>query len=150
LSSGWLIQVPNEKAIHLEKRPPKTPAICVRKLNHVCEWRGYERSRAAGTSALWLRGRAPLRPIVSLQPPSRISLLKKWRALMVHYFFQADYRGIISVNDDVGEEFSTLQDAQAHAAVVANELARNCTQDVAVSVLDEDGILLAKAMAPAQ
>jgi hypothetical protein len=78
-----------------------------------------------------------------------MSLLKKWRALMARYFFQADHRGVI-VSDDVGEEFSTLQDAHAHAAVVANELARNCTQDVAVSVFDEDGILLAKAMAPAQ
>jgi hypothetical protein len=32
---------------------------------------------------------------------------------MAHYFFPANYRGI-SVNDDVGEEFSTLQDAEAH------------------------------------
>jgi hypothetical protein len=68
---------------------------------------------------------------------------------MARYFFQADYRGI-SVNDDVGEEFSTLQDAEAHAVVVANELARNSAHTVAVSVLGEDGILLAKAMAPSQ
>jgi hypothetical protein len=68
---------------------------------------------------------------------------------MPRYFFQADYRGI-SVNDDVGEEFSTLQDAEAHAAVVANELARNSPHAVTVSVVDEDGILLAKAMVPSQ
>jgi hypothetical protein len=68
---------------------------------------------------------------------------------MARYFFQADYRGI-SVNDDVGEEFSTLQDAEAHAVVVANELARSSVHAVAVSVLGEDGILLAKAMAPSQ
>lgn len=68
---------------------------------------------------------------------------------MARYFFQADYRGNL-VHDDVGEEFSTLQDAEAHATVVANELARNCTQGVAVSVLGEDGILLARAMVPSQ
>jgi hypothetical protein len=68
---------------------------------------------------------------------------------MPRYFFQADYRGI-SVNDDVGEEFSTVQDAEAHAAVVANELARNSAHAVAVSVVDADGILLAKATAPSQ
>jgi hypothetical protein len=68
---------------------------------------------------------------------------------MARYFFQADYRGI-RVYDDVGEEFSALQDAEAHASVVANELARNCTQLVAVSVVGEDGILLAKAMAPSK
>jgi hypothetical protein len=40
---------------------------------------------------------------------------------MARYFFRANYRGT-SVNDDVGEEFSTLRDAEAHAAIVANEL----------------------------
>jgi hypothetical protein len=65
---------------------------------------------------------------------------------MARYLFRADYRGI-SVNDDVGEEFSTLQDAEAHATIVANELVRNCSQAVTVSVLSEDGILLAKAAA---
>ncbi len=68
---------------------------------------------------------------------------------MPRYFFQADYRGI-SVNDNVGEEFATLQDAEAHATVVANELARNSVHAVAVSVVDEDGMLLAKAMVPSQ
>jgi hypothetical protein len=68
---------------------------------------------------------------------------------MPRYFFQAYYRGI-SVNDDVGEEFSTLQDAEAHAVAVANELARNSAHGVTVSVLGEDAILLAKATAPSQ
>jgi uncharacterized protein DUF6894 len=68
---------------------------------------------------------------------------------MPRYFFQADYRGI-SANDDVGEEFSTLQDAEAHATVAANDLARNSAHAVAISVLSEDGILLAKATAPSQ
>jgi hypothetical protein len=66
---------------------------------------------------------------------------------MTRYFFRADYRGI-SVNDDVGEEFSTLRDAEAHATIVANELVRNSAQAVTVSVFSEDGILLAKAAAP--
>jgi len=65
---------------------------------------------------------------------------------MARYFFRADYRGI-TVNDDVGEEFSTLRDAEAHAAIVANELARNRSEAVTVSVLSQDGTLLAKAAA---
>jgi hypothetical protein len=63
---------------------------------------------------------------------------------MARYFFRADYRNT-SVNDDVGEEFSTLHGAEAHATVVANELARNSTEAVTVAILSEDGILLAKA-----
>jgi hypothetical protein len=146
LSSGVLIQVPNKKAIHLEKRPPQD-ASYLRSQSELClQWRGHERSRAAGFPRC---GCASWRPIVSLRPPNRISLLKKWRALVPRYFFQADYRGT-SVNDDVGEEFSTLYDAEAHAAVVANELARNSAHAVAISVLGEDGLLLAKAMAPSQ
>jgi uncharacterized protein DUF6894 len=75
---------------------------------------------------------------------SRISfLLKNGRALMARYFFPANYRGI-SVNDDVGEEFSTLQDAEAHATIVANELGHHSSQAVTVSVFSEDGTLLAK------
>jgi hypothetical protein len=62
---------------------------------------------------------------------------------MARYFFPANYRGI-RVNDDVGEEFSTLQDAEAHAAIVANELGHRSSQAVTVSVFSEDGILLAK------
>jgi hypothetical protein len=67
---------------------------------------------------------------------------------MARYFFRADYRNS-SVKDDVGEEFSTLQGAEAHATVVANELVRNSPQAVTVAVLSEDGILLAKAPASA-
>jgi hypothetical protein len=36
LSNGLLIQVTDEKAIYLEKRPSKMPVICVRKLNCAC------------------------------------------------------------------------------------------------------------------
>jgi kynureninase len=77
---------------------------------------------------------------------SNFVLAQEWRSLMARYFFRADYGGI-SVDDDVGEEFSTLQDAEAHAAIVANELVRNSSQAVTVSVFSEDGILLAKAAA---
>ena len=62
---------------------------------------------------------------------------------MPHYFFQADYHGA-TVVDDIGEEFSTLQEAQAHAAVVAEELGRHNSKAV-VSVLNEEGILIASA-----
>lgn len=62
---------------------------------------------------------------------------------MARYFFPANYRGI-SVNDDVGEEFSTLQDAEAHATIVANEIGHHSSQAVTVSVVSEDGVLLAK------
>jgi hypothetical protein len=56
---------------------------------------------------------------------------------MARYFFRANYRGT-SVSDDVGEEFSTLQDAEAHAAIVANKPVRNSAQAVTVSVFSEE------------
>jgi hypothetical protein len=54
------------------------------------------------------------------------------------YFFQAQYRGS-TLTDHIGEEFSTLQQAEAHAAVVAKELG----PEAIVSVLGGDGKLLA-------
>jgi hypothetical protein len=62
---------------------------------------------------------------------------------MSHYFFQAQYRGS-TLTDDIGEEFSTLQEAEAHAAVVAEELGRNGSE-ATVFVLGEDGKLLARS-----
>jgi len=64
---------------------------------------------------------------------------------MTRYFFQADYHGT-TVGDDFGEEFSTLKEAEAHAAIVANELGRNDTQAVCVRVLTENGVALASAV----
>ncbi len=61
---------------------------------------------------------------------------------MPRYFFQARYRGA-TVIDDVGEEFSTLQEAETHAALVAGELARNETKPVAVSVLSQNQLSVA-------
>ena len=64
---------------------------------------------------------------------------------MARYLFQADYRGV-TATDDIGEEFSTLQEAEAHAAIVANELSRNTSEAVTVSVLSEDGTLVTKGI----
>jgi hypothetical protein len=64
---------------------------------------------------------------------------------MARYLFQAHYHGA----DDIGEEFGTLREAEAHATVVANELGRNGAQDQAVTVLvlSENGELLARSVA---
>jgi hypothetical protein len=60
---------------------------------------------------------------------------------MALYFFRAHYRGVM-LTDDVGEEFATPKEAEAHAVIVARELARNDVQPVTVSVLTEDGDLI--------
>jgi hypothetical protein len=65
---------------------------------------------------------------------------------MPRYLFQVDYHGD-TVTDDIGEEFSTLQEAEAHAAIVADELSRNTSDAVTVSVLGEDGILVTSGIA---
>jgi hypothetical protein len=64
--------------------------------------------------------------------------------VMPRYFFQADCHGV-TVDDDVGEEFSTLQEAEAHAAAVASELGRNESEEVVVLVLMEHGVSAASA-----
>ena len=60
---------------------------------------------------------------------------------MARYCFKARYGGAEYV-DDIGEEFATRQEAEAHAAVVANELGRNNSQAITIHLLSEDGILL--------
>jgi hypothetical protein len=68
---------------------------------------------------------------------------------MTRYLFQAQYRGAM-LTDDIGEDFATLREAEAHATVVANELGRNDARDqavVTVSVLSEDGELLGRSAA---
>jgi hypothetical protein len=65
---------------------------------------------------------------------------------MARYFFRAQYRGA-TLTDDIGEEFATLHEAEAHATVVANELGRNSSQIATVFVLGEDGELLARSAA---
>jgi hypothetical protein len=64
---------------------------------------------------------------------------------MTRYFFAADYHGV-SAEDDVGEEFTTLQEAEDHAAIVAYELGCNDSQTVCVRVLTEGGALLASVV----
>jgi hypothetical protein len=65
---------------------------------------------------------------------------------MTRYLFQAQYRGS-TLTDDIGEEFATLHEAEAHATVVADELGRNGPEDRAITVfvLSEDGELLARS-----
>jgi hypothetical protein len=59
------------------------------------------------------------------------------------YKFRTDYDGVIS-QDDVGEVFSALVEAVAHASLVATELSRNNTRSIAVSVVDETGTIVAE------
>jgi len=67
---------------------------------------------------------------------------------MTRYLFQARYHGA-TLTDDIGEEFVTLREAEAHATVVAKELGRNRGGDQAITVfvLSEDGDLLARSSA---
>jgi hypothetical protein len=62
---------------------------------------------------------------------------------MARYLFLANYRGATIV-DDIGEDFPTLREAEAHAAIVANELGRNNPQPVTVFVLSPDVIPFAE------
>jgi hypothetical protein len=65
---------------------------------------------------------------------------------MTRYLFQAQYHGS-TLTDDIGEQFATLREAEAHATVVADELGRNAAEDhtVTVFVLSEDRELLARS-----
>lgn len=55
---------------------------------------------------------------------------------MALYYFHARYRGTM-VSDDVPEEFSTVAEAENHAAIVASELGRNGGGPVTVFVYGE-------------
>jgi hypothetical protein len=61
---------------------------------------------------------------------------------MARYYFQANYRGV-TVVDEIGEDFPTLQQAKAHATVVAQELSRNDPWPVTIFVLNQEGMQLA-------
>jgi hypothetical protein len=63
--------------------------------------------------------------------------------MMARYFFEAHYHGV-TVTDEIGEEFSTLEKAEAYAARVAKELGRNDSAEVTVKVLSAEQTLLAK------
>jgi hypothetical protein len=64
---------------------------------------------------------------------------------MTRYLYQAQYRGA-TLTDDIGEEFATLREAEAHATVVAKQLGRNHADGHAITVfvLSGDGELLAR------
>jgi hypothetical protein len=59
---------------------------------------------------------------------------------MAHYFFPIRCKNL-SIDDAQGQRFSTLDEAKAHAAVIAGELAQDgkAYQDCAVCVLNETG-----------
>jgi uncharacterized protein DUF6894 len=86
--------------------------------------------------------------IIWVSVPAHAEVSIYARVAMTHYLFQAQYRGV-TLTDDIGEDFSTLREAEAYATVVANELGRNDARDraVTVSVLSEDGELLARSAA---
>jgi uncharacterized protein DUF6894 len=65
-------------------------------------------------------------------------------AVMTRYYFRVDYDDT-SYQDDIGEMFPGLNEAIAHAGVVARELRRNNPVRIAVSVVDETGATLADA-----
>jgi hypothetical protein len=62
---------------------------------------------------------------------------------MPRFYFTVDYDGVI-YTDDSGELFATSESAEAHAAVVANELGRNSSDAICVSVVDEHGVELGR------
>jgi len=57
------------------------------------------------------------------------------------FYFCAEYDGIVRW-DEQGQSFPTLQKAEEHAHVVADELSRNTAKRVSVSVVDERGAVL--------
>jgi hypothetical protein len=68
---------------------------------------------------------------------------------MARYFFNAHYRGS-TVIDDVGEEFTTTREAEAHAAIISRELSRNDSPLVTVFVHNEGGVLIASKVGAAE
>jgi len=60
------------------------------------------------------------------------------------YRFRSDYDGVMC-EDDVGEVFSTIAEAAAHASVVATELSRNNARPLIVFVVDETGTIVAES-----
>ena len=73
-------------------------------------------------------------------PPSNGS------ALVRRYFFPVDYDGITH-EDETGEVFLTLDEAEAYAEVVARELTRNSRHSITVYLVDEDGDQLGRFVA---
>ena len=72
-----------------------------------------------------------------------VTFNKKDSHPMAQYYFIVDYDGS-TIRDDDGEIFRSLQEAEAHSAVVARELAHNNGKTVVVRVTDDEGMVLAK------
>jgi hypothetical protein len=77
---------------------------------------------------------------------SRVAAGAMGRYTMTRFLFQANYLGL-TLTDDIGELFSTLREAEAHAAIVARELSRNSPHRVTVFVLTQDGTVLTSTAA---
>ena len=57
------------------------------------------------------------------------------------FYFSVDYDGTL-YDDETGEVFLTLQDAEAYAEIVARELGRNNHKSVEVFLVGDDGARL--------
>jgi hypothetical protein len=74
----------------------------------------------------------------ALHPPAEHPTSAIGGSTMARYFFQANYRGV-TVVDEIGEDFPTVQEAEAHASAVAKELSHNNHQPATVLVLRPRG-----------
>jgi hypothetical protein len=113
LSNRLLIQVRDEKAIDLEASMQDAVYLRSRAdfylqvARAMSDHKAAENLRAVAAQYL-VRAREAERQLGAAEPN-----VQKLRPLMARYFFRADYPGI-SVTDDLGEEFSTSQDAEAN------------------------------------
>ena len=80
-------------------------------------------------------------PGVSEQPP-RVPANGN-STVVRRFFFPVDYDGV-TYEDDTGELFLTLQEAEAYAEVVARELGRNNRKSIAVFLVGNDGSQLGR------
>ena len=64
-------------------------------------------------------------------------------ALVRRFFFPVEYDGV-TYEDEIGEVFLTLQEAQAYAEVVARELGQNNHKSVEVILVSDDGTQLGR------
>ncbi len=62
---------------------------------------------------------------------------------MANFYFSSEYDGI-SIEDGIGEAFSTTEEAASYAAAVANELGRGNSKAVYVQLMDAEGRVVAK------
>jgi hypothetical protein len=114
--------------------------LCIKTARHLSDPHDANRLRTSAADYLARaleaeRGSENLQFVPALVPSG---------AVMTRYYFRVDYDGS-AYQDDIGEMFPGLDEAIAHAAVVARELRQNNTKRIAVSVVDETGTILADA-----